>query len=165
MKERGISFNEALNSAVRAGLTQGKPKRRSFVQKSYALGADQNFRSDKALETAGAMEDEELGRNSLCGNDRSGPSPMVLRACHNRVTVIFMSMRGITIKLPDTTLRLLRQQARETGRSVAALVRERVEAPPDDAGESVFSLTSDLAGALAGGRRPAANTRRKFRRS
>lgn len=62
MKERGISFKEALNSAVRSGLTQGKPKRRSFVQKSYSLGSDQNFRWDKALQTAAALEDEELGR-------------------------------------------------------------------------------------------------------
>ena len=61
MKERGISFKEALNSAVRAGLTQGKPRRR-FVQKSYSMGADQNFRWDKALESAAGMEDEELGR-------------------------------------------------------------------------------------------------------
>ena len=62
MKERGISFKEALNSAVRAGLTQAKAKRRYFVQKSYSLGGDRNFRWDKALETAAAMEDEELGR-------------------------------------------------------------------------------------------------------
>jgi hypothetical protein len=62
MKERGVSFKEALNSAVRAGLMQGKPKRRYFVQKSYSLGRDQNFRWDKALEAAAAMEDEELGR-------------------------------------------------------------------------------------------------------
>jgi hypothetical protein len=52
MKERGVSFKEALNSAVRTGLTQGKPKRRYFVQKSYSLGSDQNFRWDKALEAA-----------------------------------------------------------------------------------------------------------------
>ena len=62
MKERGISFKEALNSAVRSGLTHGKPKRRHFVQKSYSLGSDQNFRWDKALEAAAAMEDEELTR-------------------------------------------------------------------------------------------------------
>ena len=62
MRERGISFKEALNTAVRAGLTQGKPKRRPFVQKSFSLGADRNFRWDKALETATAMEDEEFGR-------------------------------------------------------------------------------------------------------
>jgi hypothetical protein len=62
MKERGISFKEALNSAVRAGLTQGRPKRRHFVQKSFSLGSDQNFRWDKALEAAAALEDEELAR-------------------------------------------------------------------------------------------------------
>ncbi len=62
MKERGISFKEALNSAVRVGLAREKPKRRRFVQKSYSLGSDQNFRWDKALEAAAAMEDEELGR-------------------------------------------------------------------------------------------------------
>jgi hypothetical protein len=62
MKERGISFKQALNSAIRAGLTQTSQKRRRFVQKSYSLGAEQNFRWDKALAAAAAMEDEELGR-------------------------------------------------------------------------------------------------------
>ena len=62
MKERGISFKEALNSAIRAGLRQHRPKRHYFVQKSYSLGGDQNFRWDKALEAAAALEDEELGR-------------------------------------------------------------------------------------------------------
>jgi len=76
-----------------------------------------------------------------------------------------MSMKGITIKLSETTLRQLRRQARETGRSVAALVRERVEASPDRAKESVFAVTSELAGSLAGSRRAASNERRRFRRS
>lgn len=62
MKERGISFKDAMNSAVRAGLTQGRPKRRYFVQKSYSLGSDQNFRWDKSLAAAAAMEDEDLAR-------------------------------------------------------------------------------------------------------
>lgn len=62
MRERGISFKEALNSAVRAGLTQGRAKRHFFVQRSYALGAEQNFRWDKALDSASAIEDEELSR-------------------------------------------------------------------------------------------------------
>jgi predicted DNA-binding protein len=69
-------------------------------------------------------------------------------------------MKGLTIKLPDETLRRLRIEARETGRSVAAIVRDRVEAQRDHANESVFALTSDLAGALAGSRRPATNARR-----
>lgn len=62
MKERGISFKEALNSAVRLGLTQGKARRSNFIQKTHRMGADRNFRWDKALEIAAAMEDEELGR-------------------------------------------------------------------------------------------------------
>ncbi|MBI3207364.1 MAG: hypothetical protein HYZ37_00505 [Candidatus Solibacter usitatus] len=61
-------------------------------------------------------------------------------------------------------MRQLRQQARQCGRSVAALVRERVEAPPHGGG-SVYAITSDLAGSLAGGRLPATNARAKFRRS
>ena len=62
MKERGISFKEALNSAVRMGLTQARPKERSFAQKTFSLGREQNFRWDKVLETAAAIEDEELIR-------------------------------------------------------------------------------------------------------
>ena len=75
-------------------------------------------------------------------------------------------MRGITIKLPEPTLRHLRQQARSTGRTVAALVRERVETGPGTRDvASVHAATADLAGVLAGSRRAATNRRRKFRRS
>jgi predicted transcriptional regulator len=74
-------------------------------------------------------------------------------------------MKGITIKLPEATLRRLQQQARETGRSVAALVRERVEGVPDRNAPSVYAVTDDLAGSLAGRRRSATNERRRFRRS
>jgi hypothetical protein len=59
MKERGLSFKDALNSAVRAGLTQARQRKRAFVQKSFSLGAEQNFRWDKALAAAEAIEDEE----------------------------------------------------------------------------------------------------------
>jgi hypothetical protein len=48
-----------------------------------------------------------------------------------------------------------------TGRPVAQLVRERVEA--EGGGRSVFAVTSDLAGSLAGGRKAATNERPKFR--
>ena len=62
MKERGQSFKEALNSAIRAGLTRHRPGRRHFVQQTFALGSEQNFRWDKALAAADALEDEELTR-------------------------------------------------------------------------------------------------------
>ena len=63
MRERGTSFKEALNDAIRSGLVRAREGRtRRFVQKSFRLGAEQNFRWDKALAIADAMEDEELGR-------------------------------------------------------------------------------------------------------
>lgn len=74
------------------------------------------------------------------------------------------AMKGITIKLPEATAQQLKALARESGRSVAALVRELVEAPPQGGG-SVYDLSADLAGSVAGGQEPATNARRKFRRS
>ena len=74
-------------------------------------------------------------------------------------------MKGITVKLPDTTLRRLRQEARTTGRSVAALIRERLEAAPRRGSPSVYEITSDLAGSVAGSHKPATNDRRRFARS
>jgi len=74
-------------------------------------------------------------------------------------------MKGITIKLPEATLRRLKDEARATGRSVAALVRERIETRARSGGQSVYALASDLAGSVAGSRTPAANERRRFRRA
>jgi hypothetical protein len=62
-RERGISFKQALNEAVRAGLTPAARRtKKRFVQKTFSLGPEQNFRWDKALATADAIEDEELLR-------------------------------------------------------------------------------------------------------
>ena len=63
VRERGVPFKEALNQAIRAGLSAGakRPQRR-FVQRTFALGAEQNFRWEKALAAADAIEDEELAR-------------------------------------------------------------------------------------------------------
>jgi hypothetical protein len=63
MRDKGLSFKEALNEAVRAGLTRrSAAKRCRFVQKTYSLGAEQHFRWDKALAAADAIEDEEVIR-------------------------------------------------------------------------------------------------------
>lgn len=63
MRERGISFKEALNDAARNGLRGRENKRaRKFVQKTVHMGEGQEFRWDKALAIAQAMEDEELTR-------------------------------------------------------------------------------------------------------
>jgi len=74
------------------------------------------------------------------------------------------AMKGITIKLPEAVVRQLSQQARQSGRSVAALVRELIETSPGGHG-SVYAVSADLAGSLAGSRRSATNARGRFRRS
>lgn len=74
-------------------------------------------------------------------------------------------VKGVTIKLSEITLQRLRQEAQTAGRTVAALVRDRVEGIHRDGVDSVYSLTSDLAGSVAGPRRSATNERRRFRKS
>jgi predicted DNA-binding protein len=73
------------------------------------------------------------------------------------------AMKGITIKLPEPVARQLKDEARQSGRSVAALIRERVEAATHDVG-SVYAISADLAGSLSGSRLPARNARTRFRR-
>ena len=72
-------------------------------------------------------------------------------------------MKGITIKLPQVVAQQLREQARQSGRSVAALIRDQIEAAPRDGG-SVYAISADLAGSLAGRRSAATNARARFRR-
>lgn len=66
MRERGTSFKQALNQAVRDGLNvKARPRRRKFVQQTFDMGAPQLFRWEKALAVAEAMEDEEILRKLL----------------------------------------------------------------------------------------------------
>jgi hypothetical protein len=88
---------------------------------------------------------------------------MELRSCQDRVTLF--DMKGITVKLPEPTLRRLRDEARAAGRSVAAVVRDRIETAPDESTSSVHARAADLAGSLAGRRRVASNSRKRFTRS
>jgi Arc/MetJ family transcription regulator len=62
MRERGTSFKEAVNTALRAGLTAARREAHRFEQETYAMGEEPTFRWAKALATAEAMEDEELSR-------------------------------------------------------------------------------------------------------
>jgi hypothetical protein len=68
MRERGISFKQALNESARKGLLGAKRQSNGrFVQKTFSLGAGQDIRWDKALAMAEAMEDEEISRKLLLG--------------------------------------------------------------------------------------------------
>lgn len=66
MKQRSISFKAALNEATRLGLGDKRPQRtQKFRQKSFRMGEAQEFRWDKALTVANAIEDEELSRKLI----------------------------------------------------------------------------------------------------
>jgi len=62
LRERDVTFKEAVNDALRAGLKGTTGKRTLFRQRTFALGTGQGFSWDKALEMASAIEDEELIR-------------------------------------------------------------------------------------------------------
>jgi hypothetical protein len=61
-RERGISFKEALNRAVRAGLGPERRSRQPFKQYAQPMGLRAGFNLDKALGLAAAFEDEEIVR-------------------------------------------------------------------------------------------------------
>ncbi len=60
MRERGLSFKEALNAAIRAGLGP-RAERPPFSTPTYAMGAS-SASIDKALRLAADLEDEEIRR-------------------------------------------------------------------------------------------------------
>lgn len=72
-------------------------------------------------------------------------------------------MKTISVKLPEDALEQLKNEAEATGRTIAAIIRDRVEMFPDR--QSVHALAGDLAGSVRGSRRAATNERRRFRRS
>jgi hypothetical protein len=61
-RERGVSFKEALNSAVRADLGGERRARSAFKQYSQPMGLRAGFNLDKALQLATALEDQEVVR-------------------------------------------------------------------------------------------------------
>ncbi|MBB6146984.1 hypothetical protein HNQ77_004969 [Silvibacterium bohemicum] len=67
IRERDISFKEAVNDAIRTGLKAGATKRPRFRQQTFSMGAPQNFQWEKALGMAAALEDEEIMRKMAMG--------------------------------------------------------------------------------------------------
>lgn len=65
MAEKHLSFKEAVNQAIRAGLS---PRRREpFRQRTFDLGFRPDVSYDKALQLAAAVEDEEIVRKLSLG--------------------------------------------------------------------------------------------------
>lgn len=63
MRERDISFKEALNQSVRDGLV-GRSLRgsRKYRLKTFRMGFRPEFQLEQALSLAAALEDEEIAR-------------------------------------------------------------------------------------------------------
>jgi hypothetical protein len=64
MRERGLTFKEALNTTIRAGaLTRnGGFDQAGFATPTFSMGATPRRDLDKALRLAGELEDEEIVR-------------------------------------------------------------------------------------------------------
>ena len=60
-RERGVSFKEALNSTLRAGLSPRRPTRRYRVP-TRRLELRPGIDLDKALQLAAQLEDDEIAR-------------------------------------------------------------------------------------------------------
>ena len=65
MREKGISFKEAVNQAIRAGLASGNQGR--FHQQTFDMGFRPEINYDRALQLAAALEDEELRHKLALG--------------------------------------------------------------------------------------------------
>ena len=61
-RQRGLSFKEALNQAVREGLRSRRKPPPSFPQYTQPMGLRPGINLDKALQLASAFEDEETVR-------------------------------------------------------------------------------------------------------
>ncbi|MCC7078932.1 MAG: antitoxin [Acidimicrobiia bacterium] len=65
MRERGISFKEALNDAIRSSCGGAPP--RPFVTETVSMG-ESRVNLDRALQIAADLEDDELLRRMRAGS-------------------------------------------------------------------------------------------------
>lgn len=66
MRERRVSFKQALNDVIRAGARLSADERPSFVTETANLGVP-TVNLDRALQMAADLEDEELIRKMRVG--------------------------------------------------------------------------------------------------
>ena len=59
-RERGISFKEALNTAVRSGLAGTRVDASEYVMRTFDLGIRPGVNIDKANQLAADLEDEAI---------------------------------------------------------------------------------------------------------
>jgi hypothetical protein len=62
MRERDITFKEAVNATLRAGLGTAREAARPYAQPVFSLGVRPGIDLDHALRLAAALDDEETVR-------------------------------------------------------------------------------------------------------
>lgn len=63
MRERGVSFKQAVNEAIRRGLGDASAAAKdSFQTPTFPMGWSEGAGLDRALQLAGELEDVELAR-------------------------------------------------------------------------------------------------------
>jgi hypothetical protein len=62
MRERDLSFKEALNTAIRMGLQAHRAGPKPFKQRTYPMGLREGVNLTKALQLAADLEDEAIIR-------------------------------------------------------------------------------------------------------
>jgi hypothetical protein len=65
MRDKGLSFKQAVNAAIRAGLAPASAS--AFRQRSFSMGFRPEINYDRALEAAAVLENEELLRKLALG--------------------------------------------------------------------------------------------------
>lgn len=66
MSERGLTFKQALNEAIRAGIGSAEARREPFRGETADLGVP-TVNLDRALQLAAGLEDDELLRRNRLG--------------------------------------------------------------------------------------------------
>ena len=66
MRERGVTFKQAVNEAIRDGLAEGHGGRQTFQTEPAAMGIPA-VNLDRALQLASDLEDEEIIRKLRLG--------------------------------------------------------------------------------------------------
>ncbi len=67
MRERGMSFKQALNDAIRRSNRNQADRRQPFRTRTASLGTSR-VSLDRAVQLAGALEDDELIRKLRAGS-------------------------------------------------------------------------------------------------
>jgi hypothetical protein len=68
MRERALSFKEALNTAIRLGLQAQRSSPKPYKQRTYPMGLREGINLTKALQLAADLVDEAIIQGYSCSS-------------------------------------------------------------------------------------------------